>query len=65
MVIEKKRSIKLRKYTKREFIRELMNKVEFIGKIRKICFDYFENMRNRIITRDKITHVVPYMVVVK
>ena len=42
-----------------------MNKAEFIGKMRKNCLDYFKNMKNRIITWGKITHVVPYMVVVK
>jgi len=50
---------------RRKFIRIIMNKAEFVGNMRKICFDYFENMKNGIITWDKIIHVVPYMVVVK
>ena len=46
-----------------------MNKVEvvieLIGQMRIICFDYFKNMTKRIITGNRITHVVPYMAVVK
>lgn len=38
--------------------------IELIGQIKIICLDYFKNMEKRIITGDRITHVVPYMVVV-
>ena len=42
-----------------------MNRVEFIGQTRIICFGYLKNMEKRIIVGDKITYILPYMVVVK